>query len=293
MFGQHGNINFLVWHRQFIIDYEAALRSINPSIVMPYWDWGLDSQAPSNSQVIRDFGGLGMPGTGCISAPFDGWGRSEPAQPCIKRDSGPISDSRWTTLEAMSPIFADSRFESFSRRIEQAGHAGVHVAIGGDMRDTNVSPFDPLFFLHHANVDRFFWIWQLKNPGSQFSGNGNAQMQPSGRQANQIWNLEGECYEYSKGVTAARTNALKRDSLPATCTSKMNHIDMLPLDYVNRMGWNVIDVQNLYARINAEIDLYNNQTAYEAPAVLFKCARGKVKPCIEGWEKKLNWKSYI
>lgn len=31
------------------------------------------------------------------------------------------------------------------------------------MDDVSLSPADPLFFLHHANLDRLWWEWQSKN----------------------------------------------------------------------------------------------------------------------------------
>ena len=34
----HGKDAFFPWHRHFIQGYENALKSIDPSIVLPYWD---------------------------------------------------------------------------------------------------------------------------------------------------------------------------------------------------------------------------------------------------------------
>lgn len=31
------------------------------------------------------------------------------------------------------------------------------------MEDQNASPGDPIFFLHHANLDRLWWRWQQAN----------------------------------------------------------------------------------------------------------------------------------
>lgn len=31
------------------------------------------------------------------------------------------------------------------------------------MENQNASPGDPVFFLHHANLDRLFWKWQEAN----------------------------------------------------------------------------------------------------------------------------------
>jgi tyrosinase len=47
-------------------------------------------------------------------------------------------------------------------------HNNVHDAVGGwgHMRWPEVSAFDPIFFLHHANMDRLFAMWQVLNPGS-------------------------------------------------------------------------------------------------------------------------------
>lgn len=37
--------------------------------------------------------------------------------------------------------------------------------IGGDPgRDLFVSPGDPVFFLHHANIDHIWWLWQMQDP---------------------------------------------------------------------------------------------------------------------------------
>ena len=43
-------------------------------------------------------------------------------------------------------------------------HNAVHIYIGGHMRDVPTASNDPVFFLHHANVDRMFEAWlQIKN----------------------------------------------------------------------------------------------------------------------------------
>ncbi|KAK5664061.1 hypothetical protein OQA88_275 [Cercophora sp. LCS_1] len=43
-------------------------------------------------------------------------------------------------------------------------HAGGHFTISGDPAgDIFVSPGDPAFYLHHAQIDRVWWIWQMQN----------------------------------------------------------------------------------------------------------------------------------
>jgi len=55
-------------------------------------------------------------------------------------------------------------------------HNRVHMWVGGSMTTTGTSPNDPLFFLHHANIDRLWDRWeQQQKVGTAFylpQGNG-------------------------------------------------------------------------------------------------------------------------
>jgi len=64
-------------------------------------------------------------------------------------------------------------FTRFQRALEKGPHNDVHRAVGGfdssgspagDM-NTSRSPADPIFYLHHAMVDRLWWEWQKGHPG--------------------------------------------------------------------------------------------------------------------------------
>ncbi|KAK6532121.1 hypothetical protein TWF694_003283 [Orbilia ellipsospora] len=44
---------------------------------------------------------------------------------------------------------------------------------GGHMTYVEYSSFDPVFFLHHCNVDRLFAMWQAINKATSYSGTGN------------------------------------------------------------------------------------------------------------------------
>lgn len=47
--------------------------------------------------------------------------------------------------------------------------------MGGDPgRDLFVSPGDPAFYLHHAMIDRVWWIWQQLDPETRTGANGIA-----------------------------------------------------------------------------------------------------------------------
>jgi len=70
------------------------------------------------------------------------------------------------TGTANSPIF-DAVHGFGGNGAYREGYAGPHDNLtfipgftGGDMVDRYSSPGDPLFFLHHANLDRVWWQWQ-------------------------------------------------------------------------------------------------------------------------------------
>ncbi|KAF3919250.1 Tyrosinase [Arthrobotrys entomopaga] len=66
-----------------------------------------------------------------------------------------------------STLMMTGSYNDFSSSLEGI-HNDVHNEIGGNwghMTWLTYSAFDPIFWLHHNNVDRLFAIWQAANPG--------------------------------------------------------------------------------------------------------------------------------
>lgn len=51
-------------------------------------------------------------------------------------------------------------------------HGAGHYAMGGDGSDVFTSLNDPAFYLHHAMIDRVYWIWQVLHPVEANTVNG-------------------------------------------------------------------------------------------------------------------------
>lgn len=67
------------------------------------------------------------------------------------------------TLEAKDFFEFDQRVQGGASSESQGYHGGGHLAIGGslgEMGDMYSSPGDPIFWLHHTNVDRLWDKWQ-------------------------------------------------------------------------------------------------------------------------------------
>ncbi|KAI9297859.1 Di-copper centre-containing protein, partial [Neoconidiobolus thromboides FSU 785] len=166
----HGVPAFLPWHREFLYLFEKELQKVNPSIILPYWDWSLDSQSPELSIIFELFGGNGnhqLNGDNCIlNGPFKAWNCSIPEFHCLRRDFD-LNDkiSAFYSPEAIELLLRDSlNYNDFRLALEALPHAKVHSGIGGKNGDimTMFSSNDPLFFLHHVFIDQLWFEWQLR-----------------------------------------------------------------------------------------------------------------------------------
>ena len=140
---------------------------------LPYWDWSLDSQAPDTSFVWspNTFGGDGQGNTQCVAdGPFSKFPTIFGSRGCLARSFGSqfnglqANFATWSP-EAVNLILTDNAdFNSFRSNLEFGPHGSVHVAVGGSMGSLTLSSNDPIFMLHHNNVDRTWARWQEMHP---------------------------------------------------------------------------------------------------------------------------------
>ncbi|KAF1355335.1 hypothetical protein BDV97DRAFT_395703 [Delphinella strobiligena] len=112
---------------------------------------------------------------------------------CLRRDLGiyaasiASTDANSTDLITQNTNVGD--FQTVMQGDFPSGLLGVHTAghywVGGDPGgDLFVSPGDPYFFLHHAQIDRTWWIWQnqdLENRRNAVSGTITMDNEPPSR----------------------------------------------------------------------------------------------------------------
>ncbi|KAJ9070419.1 hypothetical protein DSO57_1008160 [Entomophthora muscae] len=165
---------FLAWHRHYLHHFQMKLFELNSSIVIPYWDTGMDSQKPEESEIFtQDYYG----GTGneildhCLAnGQFTSMRVTvEDQQPngtfrrCIRRQfDGKTKISSFFSSDLISPIIRNNNFTEFTSQIEIGPHAPPHNNIGGQRGHMGrmSSPNDPIFWIHHANVDYWYAQWQ-------------------------------------------------------------------------------------------------------------------------------------
>lgn len=152
--GIHWRPQFLPWHRYFLRKLELALQEFDNGVMLPYWDWTRgDARNIDFGAWESTFGGRDN-----VGGKFDsGWNYT--------RNSGNIGQ-----LPELNHIVAELSAGTFSeyRKVEgfndgrTGSHVHAHVWVGGTMA-VGDSPKDPLFYLHHCNIDRLWAIWQINN----------------------------------------------------------------------------------------------------------------------------------
>ncbi|KAI9325348.1 hypothetical protein BDR26DRAFT_879595 [Obelidium mucronatum] len=174
----HANAQFLVYHRAMLHMMELALESVN---------WFAAHQTTWQSlDLFTDqyFGTQGSAGQCLISGQFSvnsGFQVNTDRFPnkCLDRCGGGVfwSSSQMNSILSSARSYNDIRYDDTINF-----HAAGHAVLGGScsMGDPSWSPRDPVFYLHHAYVDKHYWKWQQLCPSYKNSYEGNLQATPGG-----------------------------------------------------------------------------------------------------------------
>jgi len=167
----HGNWYFLPWHRAYLLMYERAVRQLtgHNDFALPYWDWTSDRQLPQ-AFVDPNFGGNpnSLFESQRDASPTDSLPDSTVGQAVINQilTQAPFEvfgTSRPVGQNDLSQSWINCEFCGTFGTLEQTPHNLVHVFVGGIMGQAN-SALDPIFMMHHCNIDRIWWMW---NQGGQ------------------------------------------------------------------------------------------------------------------------------
>jgi hypothetical protein len=170
---QHGGWFFLPWHRMYLYRMEELLRDAViadgglADWALPYWNYdaGGTSNAlprPFRQQTLPD----GSPNPLFVAQRRNGFNQGTRA--LLSAVTSPaIALSMSTFTPVPFPGFGGNTtgFEHFWNEpggLEQTPHNDVHVALGGLggwMADPDLAALDPIFWLHHANIDRLWNVW--------------------------------------------------------------------------------------------------------------------------------------
>jgi tyrosinase len=143
----HGFWFFLPWHRAYLYYFERICRKLsgNDEFMLPYWDWTTHPTLPPAFTQSGDV----------LNHPRD----LDP--------STPIPDE-FVGSAVMNNIYNITDFQTFGSlpagegQLESVPHDHVHESVGGDMGSVPTAARDPIFWLHHCNIDRVWWNWAAR-----------------------------------------------------------------------------------------------------------------------------------
>jgi len=172
-------IHFLAWHRLYLYHLEKIVRKVSgkKDFALPYWNYvSLNSGGASDLTMPRLF-----------------WSPADP-------DSNALyTKSRLASLNEGQPIDIKTNvnnqrdavkirtsydYKTFNSALNHSIHDNMHVYIGGPapiwneieqtmtvglMGDIPSAAFDPIFWMHHGNVDRLFQQWTDSRYGKKIT----------------------------------------------------------------------------------------------------------------------------
>lgn len=140
----HSNPRFLPWHRIYLLRMEALLMMVDPTVCIPYWKSSEEQAFPS---WLLGF----TPTVNLIGGPHT-----------VTRNIGAFATL--PNAAAVATAMGNGTFNTFAPALEGIHNSG-HVWVGGSMGSIPTAPADPVFWMHHAEIDRIWAAWQTAHPG--------------------------------------------------------------------------------------------------------------------------------
>jgi tyrosinase len=140
----HGSDFFWSWHRMYLYWFERIIRKMSNDSgwALPYWNWTTELTIPSPF----------LDTTSVLYTPHRG---------SAMNNGGSLPSSHVNYNSAFSNV----NFSSASSSLENGPHGNVHVDIGGWMGSVPTAAQDPIFYLHHCNIDRLWNLWLAQGGG--------------------------------------------------------------------------------------------------------------------------------
>jgi hypothetical protein len=231
---RHGTWYFVAWHRMYLYYFERIVRAQvvangGPhSWALPYWNYDVAGHNTLPPAFRRRHRPDGSPNPLYV----------HDRNPGINSGAGLPSAITSPTFALARPTFTGAsefgggatsalgQFWSSTGRLEQTPHNDVHVAVGGLMGNPDTAAQDPIFWLHHANIDRLWNHWLTlgegrTNPSDNlwktqvftfFDENGQA-VQMTGQQV--VDSAAQLHYRYAEGSGDLPTTEAVAETLPA------------------------------------------------------------------------------
>lgn len=132
---------FFAWHRMYLYFFERILRhkSGRADLTLPYWNYLTDPVLPAPYRENSPGNPLYMTRNAAING-----GGALPA----------------SIITAFNNSLALIPYYTFQSNLNSGPHGSVHTTVNGAMAVVNTAAVDPVFWLHHSEIDRLWEVWR-------------------------------------------------------------------------------------------------------------------------------------
>ncbi|KAI1347433.1 hypothetical protein F5Y01DRAFT_295087 [Xylaria sp. FL0043] len=190
----HGVGAFLPFHRYLLTAHERLIKDeCGYTGRMPFWNELHDIEDIAASDLWKDeyFGGDGTGPDGCVeTGPFRNltliWtADGNVTEHCLSRQfsTADLQMTNQANINECNAIqnYTDAWLCWFGGPHGSVGpHAAGHAGVGGVMSDATLSPGDPVFYLHHAWLDKLWWEWQKLDLPNRYTDMGGPNLPIAG-----------------------------------------------------------------------------------------------------------------
>ena len=237
---QHQTWYFLPWHRGYLHAFEAIVAATIKDLggptdwALPYWNYfGPDSSAAVKIHTAFTARKMADGSPNPLKVP-----RTHTRLRRAKLNLNAMKDKQYTAALGVAAFGGSATgFSHFggglSGSLELNPHNVVHVRIGELMENPNTAALDPIFWLHHCNVDRLWAAWLSRAGNVRSTGMPSATDRPAsskcrGRTASFTRSLPAT--RSARELSSRRTTIckLERRSRPLQRPFKRSHRRRLP-----------------------------------------------------------------
>ena len=148
---------FLPWHRMYVCYFEEIIRAVlhDPNFSLPYWNYSV----PAGYPLPKEFRMSGDPLWGPLFRP-NRRAVVNAGQP-IFNGIGVAMDLNPASALAQPNYLPTGVVPGFNQALDQGVHGSVHVFVGNNQGMGSIpwAANDPIFWMHHCNIDRIWASW--------------------------------------------------------------------------------------------------------------------------------------
>jgi Common central domain of tyrosinase len=162
---EHLSWYFLPWHRMYLYYFERIVRKAVVDAggpedwALPYWNYSLGGDNAKLPRAFRE------PADGSnplyVAGRVGRYNNGDPLPHRVIDQTQALARPNYIGNAEFGGHEAEpgKGFWGLQGRVEETPHNNVHSTLGGPMGNPKTAAQDPIFWLHHSNIDRIWAVW--------------------------------------------------------------------------------------------------------------------------------------